>query len=53
MAPVVWYYVRDLGEARRFYRETLGFEEIPPYYFNPIPGAHYLRADLNDATTRY
>ena len=24
----------------------LGFEEIPPYYFNPIPGAHYLKADL-------
>jgi catechol 2,3-dioxygenase-like lactoylglutathione lyase family enzyme len=27
MAPTVWYYVRDLDEARRFYRETLGFEE--------------------------
>jgi putative acetyltransferase len=24
----------------------LGFEEIPPYYHNPIPGAHYLKADL-------
>lgn len=27
MAPSVWYYVKDLEEARRFYRETLGFEE--------------------------
>jgi catechol 2,3-dioxygenase-like lactoylglutathione lyase family enzyme len=27
MAPTVWYHVRDLDAARRFYRETLGFEE--------------------------
>ena len=27
-APTVWYYVRDLDEGRRFYRETLGFEEV-------------------------
>jgi catechol 2,3-dioxygenase-like lactoylglutathione lyase family enzyme len=27
MAPTVWYHVRDLDEARSFYRETLGFEE--------------------------
>ena len=27
MTPKVWYYVRDLDEGRRFYRETLGFEE--------------------------
>jgi len=27
MAPTVWYRVRDLEAARRFYRETLGFEE--------------------------
>jgi len=27
MAPTVWYHVRDLDGARRFYRETLGFEE--------------------------
>jgi catechol 2,3-dioxygenase-like lactoylglutathione lyase family enzyme len=27
MGPAVWYHVRDLDEARRFYRETLGFEE--------------------------
>jgi len=24
----------------------LGFGEIPPYYHNPIAGAHYLKADL-------
>lgn len=27
MAPTVWYHVRRLEDARRFYRETLGFEE--------------------------
>ena len=27
MAPAVWYHVRDLDGARRFYRDTLGFEE--------------------------
>jgi catechol 2,3-dioxygenase-like lactoylglutathione lyase family enzyme len=27
MAPTVWFHVRDLDEARRFYRETLEFEE--------------------------
>jgi catechol 2,3-dioxygenase-like lactoylglutathione lyase family enzyme len=26
-APTVWYHVRDLDAGRRFYRETLGFEE--------------------------
>jgi ribosomal protein S18 acetylase RimI-like enzyme len=35
----------DMEAARELY-ERLGFEEIPPYYFNPIPGAHYLKADL-------
>ena len=35
----------DMEAARNLY-ETLGFEEIPPYYFNPVPGAHYLKADL-------
>lgn len=35
----------DMEAARALYEE-LGFEEIPPYYFNPIPGAHYLRAEL-------
>ena len=35
----------DMESARELYG-TLGFEEIPPYYFNPIPGAHYLKAEL-------
>lgn len=35
----------DMESARALY-EDLGFTEIPPYYFNPIPGAHYLKANL-------
>jgi putative acetyltransferase len=35
----------DMEAARGMYA-SLGFEEIPPYYFNPIPGAHYLRTVL-------
>ncbi len=34
-----------MESARALYAE-LGFEDIPPYYYNPIPGAHYLKADL-------
>ncbi|GAB4122808.1 MAG: N-acetyltransferase [Rubrivivax sp.] len=35
----------DMEAARGLYA-SLGFVEIPPYYFNPIPGAHYLKAEL-------
>ncbi|MGI9132516.1 MAG: GNAT family N-acetyltransferase [Rhodoferax sp.] len=35
----------DMESARALYEE-LGFVDIPPYYFNPIAGAHYLKADL-------
>ncbi len=42
----------DMEAARGLYT-TLGFEEIPPYYFNPIPGAHYLKADLDAPGTRW
>jgi ribosomal protein S18 acetylase RimI-like enzyme len=35
----------DMEAARGLYA-ALGFEEIPPYYFNPIAGAHYLKAQL-------
>ena len=35
----------DMEAARGLYA-SLGFEEVPPYYFNPLPGAHYLKADL-------
>ncbi|GIX23931.1 MAG: N-acetyltransferase [Caldimonas sp.] len=42
----------DMEAARGLYA-TLGFEEIPPYYYNPIPGAHYLKVDLDDRLSRY
>ena len=35
----------DMEAARGLYA-SLGFEEVPPYYFSPIAGAHYLKADL-------
>jgi putative acetyltransferase len=35
----------DMESARALYEE-LGFEEVPPYYFNPIAGAHYLKVSL-------
>jgi len=42
----------DMEAARGLY-VTLGFEEVPPYYFNPIPGAHYLKAELDAPGTRW
>nr|WP_231402744.1 GNAT family N-acetyltransferase [Caenimonas aquaedulcis] len=36
----------DMEAARTLY-EDLGFEDIPPYYHNPIAGAHYLKATLD------
>jgi len=35
----------EMESARALYNE-LGFAEIPPYYHNPIAGAHYLKADI-------
>lgn len=35
----------DMAAARELYA-GLGFEEVPPYYFNPLPGAHYFKVDL-------
>jgi putative acetyltransferase len=35
----------DMEAARGLYA-SLGFVEVPPYYYNPIPGAHYLKANL-------
>lgn len=35
----------DMEAARGLYA-SLGFEEVPPYYYNPIAGAHYLKAQL-------
>ncbi len=42
----------DMEAARGLYA-SLGFEEIPPYYFNPIPGAHYLKATLGVTPSQY
>ncbi|MBC7919341.1 MAG: GNAT family N-acetyltransferase [Rhodoferax sp.] len=39
----------DMEAARALYQE-LGFAEIPPYYYNPIAGAHYLKADLGSGS---
>lgn len=36
----------EMESARELYA-SLGFEEVAPYYFNPIAGAHYLKADLD------
>lgn len=36
----------DEMEAARSLYLSLGFEAVPPYYFNPIAGAHYLKVDL-------
>jgi putative acetyltransferase len=42
----------EMESARELYA-SLGFSEVPPYYYSPIPGAHYLRADLDAAGARY
>lgn len=42
----------DMEAARELYA-SLGFVEVPPYYYNPVPGAHYLRADLEAPGTRW
>lgn len=35
----------DMESARALYID-IGFEEIPPFYYNPVRGAHYLKVDL-------
>lgn len=35
----------EMASARELYT-SFGFEEIPPYYYNPLPGARYLKIDL-------
>ncbi len=37
--------LNEMESARALYQD-LGFEEIGPYYHNPIEGAHYLKVDL-------
>ena len=41
----------DMEAARGLYA-SLGFEEVPPYYYNPLPGAHYRRLDLGHRGAR-
>lgn len=38
--------LNDMEAARALYAD-LGFAEVPPYYHNPIAGAHYLMARLD------
>ncbi len=35
----------DMEAARALYQDC-GFVEVAPYYHNPLPGAHYLKAEL-------
>lgn len=42
----------DMEAARGLYA-TLGFEEVPPYYYSPIAGSHYLKVDLEAALSGY
>lgn len=35
----------DMESARALYAD-LGFESIPPYYHNPVAGAHYLKVEI-------
>ncbi len=44
-ASVLLDTLTEMNAARDLYAD-LGFEEIPPYYHNPISGAHYLKVDL-------
>lgn len=44
-ASVLLDTLDDMESARALYAD-LGFEEIPPYYHNPLPGSHYLKADI-------
>lgn len=39
----------DMEAARALYQEV-GFVEVAPYYHNPLPGAHYLKADLSSGS---
>jgi ribosomal protein S18 acetylase RimI-like enzyme len=37
--------LNEMESARALYQD-LGFEEVPPYYHNPIAGSHYLKVNL-------
>lgn len=38
--------LNEMESARALYA-NLGFEEIPPYYHNPLPGSHYFKVDID------
>jgi ribosomal protein S18 acetylase RimI-like enzyme len=42
----------DMETARELYA-TLGFIEVPPYHYSPVPGAHYLKVDLQGPLSDY
>ena len=44
-ASVLLDTLNEMDTARNLYAD-LGFEEIPPYYHNPISGAHSLKVNL-------
>lgn len=44
-ASVLLDTLDDMEAARALYVD-LGFRDIPPYYRNPIAGAHYLKVDV-------
>ena len=44
-ASVLLDTLNEMDTARNLYAD-LGFEEILPYYHNPISGAHYLKVNL-------
>ena len=44
-SAVLFDTLDEMESARELYA-SLGFVEVAPYYFNPIAGAHYLKADL-------
>ncbi len=44
-ASVLLDTLDDMETARAMYQD-LGFIEIPPYYYNPVAGSHYLKADI-------
>lgn len=45
-ASVLLDTLDDMEAARALYTD-LGFSEIPPYYHNPVHGAHYFKVDIH------
>ncbi len=45
-ASVLLDTLDEMESARALYA-NLGFEEIPPYYHNPLPGSHYFKVDID------